>query len=114
MLLQLERPAMEGAGHVEGGIAVLEAAVAKRQHDLTLRHDPAVEVSDAVIRPGIGAPGAGLAIAHDWRPSNRGARVSANSSPAARSLSASASSSAIDSAIMPRLANQTPRATRSK
>ena len=33
---------------------------------------------------------------------------------AARSLSASASSSAIDNAIMPRLANQMPRATRSK
>src|SRR5882757_5510927 len=51
MLPQLERPAMEGAGHIEGGIAVFEAAVAERQHDLALGHDPAVEIGDAVIAP---------------------------------------------------------------
>src|SRR5947207_15966648 len=106
MLLQLEGAAMEGAGHVEGGVAIFEAAVAERQHDLALGNYPAVEIGDPVVRP--------PAVAHFWAPSNRGARVSANSSTAATSLSASFSSSAIDSAIMPRLANQTPRATRSK
>src|SRR5436309_2893216 len=106
MLLQLEGAAMEGAGHVEGGIAVFEAAVAEWQHDLALRDDLAVEIGDAVVRP--------PAVAHFWAPSNNGARVSANSSTAAMSLSESASSSAIDNAIMPRLANQMPRATRSK
>src|SRR5438067_3629165 len=106
MLLQLEGAAMEGAGHVEGGVAVFEAAVAERQHDLALGDDAAVEVGDPVVRPAV--------VAHSSAPSNNGARVSAKSSTAAMSLSASASSSAIDSAIMPRLANQMPRATRSK
>src|SRR5438477_6455232 len=105
MLLQLEGMAVEGAGHVEGRIAVFETAVAERQHDLALGNYPAVEIGDAVVAPGFG---------HEWAPSNSGARVSANSSTAAMSLSESASSSAIDSAIMPRLANQMPRATRSK
>src|ERR1700730_466670 len=109
MLLQLEGPAMEGAGHVEGSIAVFEAAVAKRQHDLPLGHDLAVEIGDAVIRPG-----GGTLVAHGRPPSNSGARVSANSSTAATSLPASVSSSAIDKAIMPRLANQMPRATRAE
>src|ERR1700730_5174921 len=109
MLLQLEGPAMEGAGHVEGSIAVFEAAVAERQHDLPLGHDLAVEIGDAMIRPG-----GGTLVAHGRPPSNSGARVSANSSTAARSLPASAGSSGIDSAIMPRLASQTPRASRSK
>src|SRR5690242_4956531 len=113
MLLQFERPAVEGAGHVESGVAVFEAAVAERQHDLALRHDLAVEVGDPLVRRGV-RPGIGWAVAHDRAPWNSGARVSANSSTAAMSLSASASSSAIDSAIMPRLANQMPRATRSK
>src|SRR5205085_11671196 len=105
MLLQLERPAVESAGHVESGIAVFEAAVAERQHDLALRHDTAVEIRNPVVGP---------SLTHQRPPSNNGARASAKSSTAARSLSASASSSAIDKAIMPRLANQMPRATRSK
>src|SRR4051794_34710839 len=100
MLLQLEGAAMEGAGHVEGGVAVFEAAVAERQHDFAFGDDLAVEISDAVVAPGFD---------HQWTPSNSGARVSANSSTAAMSLSESASSSAIDNAIMPRLANQMPR-----
>src|SRR4051794_18839620 len=105
MLLQLEGAAMEGAGHVESGVAVFEAAVAERQHDLALRDKAAVEISHAVVGP---------SLTHLRPPSNNGARVSAKSSTAARSLSASASSSAIDNAIMPRLANQMPRSTRSK
>src|SRR5437868_13898958 len=105
MLLQLERPAVEGKTHIEGGIAVFEAAVAERQHDLALRHDTAVEISHAVVGP---------SLTHQRSPSDNGARVSAKSSTAARSLSAPASSSAIDNAIMPRLANQMPRSTRSK
>src|ERR1043166_4208340 len=106
MLLQLERPAVEGTGHIEGGVTVFEAAVAERQHDLALGPDPAVEIGDAIVRPAV--------VAHFSAPSNSGARVSANSSTAAMSWSASVSSRAIDSAIMPRLANQMPRATRSK
>jgi len=47
-------------------------------------------------------------------PSNNGARVSANSSTALMRWSPSAASSAIDNAIIPRLANQMPRAVRSK
>ena len=105
MLLEPERPAVEGAGHVEGGIAVFEAAVAERHDHLALGDDPPVEIRNAVI---------GTSIAHPRPPLNSGARVSANSSTAATSLSPSASSRAIDSAIMPRLANQMPRATRSK
>src|SRR6266851_4040210 len=101
MFLELERPAVEGARHVEGGVAVFEAAVAKRHDDLALGHDPAVEIGDAMVSPGVGPN-----LAHPRPPSNSGARVSANSSTAATSLSPSASSSAIDSAIMPRLANQ--------
>src|SRR6266496_2722073 len=117
MLRELERPAVKGAGHVEGGVAVFEAAVAERHDDLALRHNAAVEIRDAIIGPGIGpgiGRGVGAAVAHPLPPSNSGARVSANSSTAATSLSPSASSSAIDNAIMPRLANQMPRATRSK
>src|SRR5437763_16941841 len=102
MLLQLERPTVEGTSHVEGGVAVFEAAVAERQHDLALRDKAAVEISHAVVGP---------SLTHQRPPSNSGARVSAKSSTAARSLSASASSSAIDNAIMPRLANQLPRST---
>src|ERR1700693_862791 len=49
MLLQLERPPWKGPGHVERGVAVLEAAVAERQHDLALGHDIAVEIGDPVI-----------------------------------------------------------------
>src|SRR5436305_13886162 len=105
MLLQLERPAVEGTSHIEGGIAVFEAAVAERQYDLALRHDTAVEIRNPVVGP---------SLTHQRLPSNNGARVSANSSTAVRSLSASASSSAIDNAIMPRLANQIPCSTRSK
>src|SRR5438874_251305 len=105
MLLEPERPAMKGAGHVEGGIAVFEAAVAERHDHLALGDDAAVEIRNAVIGP---------RFAHEGSPVNSGARVSANSSTAATSLSPSASSRAIDSAIMPRLANQMPRATRSK
>src|SRR4051794_8664158 len=107
MLLQLERPAREGAGHVKRGVAVFEAAVAERDDDFALRHDAAVEIRDAVV---------GTAVAHCETPAEakRGLRVSANSSTAATNLSASASSSATDSAIMPRLANQRPRASRSK
>src|SRR5205823_12278165 len=105
MLLQLERPAVEGTSHIEGGIAVFEAAVAERQHDLALRHDTAVEIRNPVVGP---------SLTHQRPPSNSGARVSAKSSTAATSVPASVSSSAIDSAIMPRLANQMPRSTRSK
>src|SRR5436305_10650452 len=104
MFLQLERPAVEGTSHIEGGISILEAAVAERQHDLALRDKAAVEISHAVVGP---------SLTYLRPPSNSGARVSAKSSTATRSLSASVSSSAIDSAIMPRLANQMPRATRS-
>src|SRR5437667_5457463 len=104
MLLEFERPAMKRAGHVEGGIAVFEAAVAERHDDLALGNDAAVEVGDAVIGPGVGAN-----LAHPRPPWNSGARVSANSSTAAMSLFPSRSSSAIDNAIMPRLANQMPR-----
>src|SRR5712664_3393891 len=109
MLLELERPAMKGAGHVEGGVAVFEAAVAERHDHLALRHNAAVEIGDAMVGPGIDGN-----LAHPRPPSNSGARVSANSSTAATSLSPSASSSAIDNAIMPRLADQMPRATKSK
>src|ERR1700730_3088667 len=109
MLLQLERPPVEGARHVEGGVAVFEAAVAERQHDLALRHDTPVEIGDAMVRPR-----AAVLVAHERPPSNNGARLSANSSTAATSLPESASSSAIDSAIMPRLANPMQSATRSK
>src|SRR5579863_4229335 len=104
VLLQFERPAVKGPGHVEGGVAVFEAAVAKRHDDLALRHDLAVEIGDAVV---------GASVGHGRSP-NSGRRLSANSSMAATSLSASASSRAIDSAIIPRLAIQTPRARRSK
>src|ERR1044071_2522475 len=112
MLLQLEGPAVEGAGHVEGGIAVFEAAIAERQDDLALRDKAPVEIRDAVVGPGV-RPGIGAGVTHRKAPWNSGARVSAKSSTAARSLSASVSSSAMDNAIMPRLANKMPRATRS-
>src|SRR4051812_14949582 len=112
MLLELERPAMKGAGHIEGGVAVFEPAVAERHHHLALRHDLAVEIGDPVVRPGVRLRVSGR-VGH-CRPPKSGARVSANSSTAATSLSASASSSAIDRVIMPRLANQIPRASRSK
>src|SRR5712671_6802731 len=49
MLLQTERRAFEGAGHVEGAVAVLPAAVAERDHDLAFRHELAVEPGDALI-----------------------------------------------------------------
>src|SRR5579884_3940871 len=54
MLLQPERRAAEGAGHVEGGIAVFETAVAERNADLALRHEPAVEIRDPEIGAGAG------------------------------------------------------------
>src|SRR5260370_3091249 len=100
MLLELERPAMKGAGHGKGGVAVFEAAVAKRHDHLALGNDPPIEIGDAMIRPGVGPR-----LAHLRPPSNSGARVSANSSTAAMSLSPSATSSAIDNAIMPRITN---------
>src|ERR1043166_7317432 len=98
MLLQLEGAAVEGAGHVESGVAVFEAAIAERQDDLALRDKAAVKIGDAVVGPGI-RPGIGAGVAHREAPWNNGARVSAKSSTAARSLSASVSSSAIDNAI---------------
>src|SRR5579863_5171835 len=104
MLLELERPAVKGAGHVKRGVAIFEAAVAKRDADLALGHDLPVEIGDAVISS---------SVAH-WTPPNNGARVSANSSTAPTRWSPSASSSAIDSDIIPRLASQMPRAVRSK
>src|SRR5206468_2352925 len=76
---ELERPAGKGAGHVEGGIAIFEAAVAERDHHLALGEDLAVEVGDALVCLGIGT-----GVAH-WTPPrrlNNGARVSANSSTA--------------------------------
>src|SRR5580704_1035267 len=113
MLCQFERPAVKGAGHVKGRVAIFETAVTEGQNHLAFRDDPPVEIGDAMVRPGVG-PGAGANLAHPRPPWNNGARVSANSSTAAASLAPSASSSAIDNAIMPRLANQMPRATRSK
>src|SRR6266446_1758320 len=109
MLLEFERPAMKGAGHVKRGVAVFEAAVAERHDHLALGDDPPIEIGDAVV-----GPGAGANLVHLRPPSNSGARVSANSSTAATSLLPSATSSAIDNAIMPRLASQMPRATKSK
>src|SRR5438067_8329775 len=67
MLLELERPAVEGTSHIEGGIAVFESAVAERQHDLALRHDTAVEIRNPVVGP---------SLTHQRPPSNNGARVS--------------------------------------
>src|SRR5579885_7987 len=104
MLLEFERPAVKRPGHVEGGIAVFEAAVAKRHDHLPFRDDAAVEIGNAMIR----------SVAHRRTTSNSGARVSANSSTAPASLSASSGPIAIDRAIMPRFANQMPRARRSK
>src|SRR5229473_121273 len=49
MFLEPERPAMKGPGHIEGGVAVFEAAVAERHDHLALGHDPAVEIGDAVV-----------------------------------------------------------------
>ncbi len=108
MLLDLEDPPLEGAGHIEGGVAVFEPAVAERDDDLALGHVITVEVGDPLIPLGISAR-----VAHE-RPPNSGARVSANSSTAPMSWSPSLSSSATDSEIIPRFASHTPRASTSK
>ena len=50
VLLDLEHPAVEGAGHVERAVAVQPAAVAKRHAHLALGHVVAVEVSDPLVR----------------------------------------------------------------
>ena len=49
VLLQLERPAVEASGHVEDGIAILEAAVAEGDQDLSFRNIAAVEIGDALV-----------------------------------------------------------------
>src|ERR1700676_5795533 len=55
MLLQLERPAVKGPGHVEGGIAVFEAPVAERHDHVALGDEIPVEIGDAIIGSGVGA-----------------------------------------------------------
>src|SRR6201995_1495957 len=47
MLLQAEWRTLEGAGHVEGAVAVLPAAVTERDHDLVFGHELAVDQAKA-------------------------------------------------------------------
>src|SRR5439155_5546285 len=69
MLVELERPAMKGPGHVKGGITVFEAAVAERHDDFPLRHDMPVEIGNAVIAPGLAHPSAPICIPCSPQPS---------------------------------------------
>jgi hypothetical protein len=51
MLLELEGSLVEGSGHVERGIPVLEAPVSKRHKNLAFRHDFAVEIRHSFVCP---------------------------------------------------------------
>jgi hypothetical protein len=50
VLLQLEQPVAEGAGHVEAAVAVNPAAVAERDAHLALRHEFTVEPRHSFVR----------------------------------------------------------------